>query len=94
MQANKSTLANNSLLLHYVLKKHNKDLYNKFLNLQLNIETLFGIESASLFASLLDTSNMNGYGGSEEIFLFILVNCITERREQAARISEDNKNSN
>ena len=88
VQPNKSTLANNSLLFHYVLKKHSIKLYNKFLNLQLNIETLFGIESSSLFAGLFNKANLNGYGGGEEVFQFILTSLIAERREQTSKGNE------
>lgn len=36
-QNNHNVLASNTLLFHYVLKKYNKSLYNKYLAIQFNI---------------------------------------------------------
>lgn len=47
-------LANNSLLMHYTAKIHLNTLYLKLSKLELNIETLFGIYSASLLAELIE----------------------------------------
>lgn len=47
-------LAPNSLLMHYTAKIHLHTLYNKLSLLELNIETLFGIYSASLLAELAE----------------------------------------
>lgn len=69
---NKDALANNSLIFHYVLKKHNTKLYDKFLNIQLNIEAFFGIESISLFNGLFNTDFIRGYGGGQTLSWFVL----------------------
>ena len=46
-------LATNSLLMHYTAKIHLNTLYSKLSQLELNIETLFGIYSVSLLAELI-----------------------------------------
>lgn len=43
-------LATNSLLMHYAAKVHLSALYSKLAQLELNIETLFGVYSVSLLS--------------------------------------------
>jgi len=82
----KTVLANNSLLFHFVMKKYSRSLYNKFLQIQLNIEAFFGDQSVSIFSSLFSTYNFfNGctHGGSHEVYLFALINFINERKDHS-----------